>query len=79
MTNLLAKYEDCGSKGSQVIGGTSYWTDKLIPVYPPYNFVVLGYKKLPYDNFSTANIYDISGPTSEAYYFKGHYSKQGQG
>jgi hypothetical protein len=64
MTNLHAKYEGyiCGSKESKVIGRTrkNQWTaggqtDKLIPVYPLYNFVVQGYnyetEKMPLFNF----------------------------
>jgi hypothetical protein len=59
MTNVHAKYEDCGSKESQVIWRTSFClvkapADKEKPrtgrrtswfqYIPPYNFVVPGYK-----------------------------------
>jgi hypothetical protein len=43
MTNLNTKYEDCGSKEFLVKSDRQAY--KPIQVYPPYNFVVQGYKK----------------------------------
>jgi hypothetical protein len=66
MTNLHAKYKDCRSKEYKVIGRTrkidglpDVRTDKLIPVYPPYNFVVPGYKNIKKSSFkiSKGNIF----------------------